>query len=81
MTSMNGSRDHGEVRCLLCGRYLADITRLEDGRLTLRRPPHGEEPARTLRRQGSALHCRKCGGRAFIEWELMPAGQAGLHAA
>ncbi len=78
---MNGPRDRGEVRCLLCGRYLADITLLEDGRLVLHRPPHGDDPARTLRLRGGALHCRKCGGRAFIEWELMPVGQAGLDAA
>jgi hypothetical protein len=78
---MNGSRDRGEVRCLLCGRYLADITLLEDGRLELHRPPHGETPDQTLCLRRGALHCRKCGGRAFIEWELMPAGQVGLDAA
>ncbi len=78
---MNGPRDHGELRCLLCGRYLADITLHGDGRVELHRPPHGEDPARTLRRQGNALHCRKCGGRAFIEWDLLPVGQTGLHAA
>lgn len=78
---MNGPWDHGEVRCLLCGRYLADAAVGEGGRVTLLPAPHGEPPARTLRLRGGALHCAKCGGRAFIERDLLPTGQTGLYAA
>ncbi|MER3420745.1 MAG: hypothetical protein C4290_09585 [Chloroflexota bacterium] len=78
---MHGAQDHGEVRCLLCGRYLADATIGEDGRVTLLPAPRGEDPTRTVRLRGGALHCTKCGGRAFIEQDLLPIGQSGLHAA
>ncbi len=64
--------DYGEVHCLLCGRYLADIEAGPAGQLRLRRPKQGERAAGTV--SGGRLHCGKCGGRAFVEWDLLFSG-------
>jgi hypothetical protein len=62
--------EHGEIHCLLCGRYLADIRTGSDGQSRLRRAPHGEHPATMVKLMGGRLHCARCGGRAFVEWDL-----------
>jgi hypothetical protein len=68
---MNDTRtEQGEIHCLLCGRYLADIRAGVDGRMRLSRAPHGEHPQDTVRLVNGRLHCARCGGRAFVEWNL-----------
>lgn len=62
--------EQGEVHCLLCGRYLADIRYGGDGSLRLLRAPHGDRLQDTIKVLGGRLHCARCGGRAFIEWDL-----------
>jgi hypothetical protein len=63
--------EHGEIHCLLCGRYLADICHGADGSLRLLRAPHGEQPQTMVKLVGGRLHCARCGGRAFVEWDLV----------
>ena len=65
----------GEVRCLLCGRCLAEVRTGEDGRLHLRRIS-GQDPRDTVRMVRGKLQCARCGGRAFVEWDLMPVARA-----
>jgi hypothetical protein len=77
---MTGTIEHGEIHCLLCGRYLADIRTTSDGHARLRRAPHGEHPAATVKLVGRRLHCARCGGRAFIEWDLTTSASASASA-
>lgn len=66
----NPKTERGEVRCLLCGRYLADINRT-GAALRLVRAPHGSSVHDSIRLTAGRLHCVRCGGRAFVEWDLM----------
>lgn len=68
--------DHGEIHCMLCGRYLADIERTSDGRMRLIAAPNGEQPATRVRVERGRLHCAVCGGRAWAEWDLLPTSAA-----
>jgi hypothetical protein len=54
--------EQGEIHCLLCGRYLADIRTTSEGQSRLRRA--------LVKLVGGRLHCARCGGRAFVEWDL-----------
>ncbi len=67
---------YGEIHCLMCGRYLADIEADANGRMKLGRARNGENPARSVWVKAGRLHCARCGGRAFVEWDLMPSGAA-----
>jgi hypothetical protein len=67
--------EYGEVHCMLCGRHLADIRSHEDGKLQLLRPRNGAVAA-TVRVAAGKLTCTNCGGRAFVEWDLLPSGRA-----
>jgi hypothetical protein len=64
--------DHrrGEVHCIACGRCIADIELRADGRLYLN-PPAGAGRDMAVRVAGGRLHCARCGGRAFVEWDLL----------
>lgn len=66
---------YGEVHCLLCGRCLAEVRTGDDGRLHLRRIP-GQDPNESVRLVRGRLQCARCGGRAFVEWDLMPVARA-----
>lgn len=57
----------GEVHCLACGRYLANVAEGSDGILHLR-PIIGECRPQVELRQGRPF-CSRCGGRAFVETE------------
>ncbi len=65
---------YGEVHCLLCGRCLAEVRTGDDGRLHLRRVA-AQDPRDTVRIVRGKLQCARCGGRAFVEWDLMPASR------
>jgi hypothetical protein len=68
---MNATRvEQGEIHCLLCGRYLADIRSGGDGSVRLSRAPHGGHPQDMVKLVSGRLHCARCGGRAFVEWDL-----------
>ena len=57
----------GELRCLNCSRYLADVV---DGGAGRRRliPPAGRETAPILVEvTPRGLRCKRCGGRALLE--------------
>jgi hypothetical protein len=69
---------YGEVHCLLCGRCLADIATGPDGRLRLRRTRSAGEPKDMVRLVRGKLHCARCGGRAFVEWDLLPTSNGTL---
>jgi hypothetical protein len=73
MTEHQG--EFGEIRCMLCGRHLADIQAHEDGRLQLMRPNAGAKSRASVRVDGGRLHCTHCGGRAFVEWDLLPSSR------
>jgi hypothetical protein len=57
----------GELRCLNCARYLADV--IGDGRGRARlAPPAGQGAATILvERTARGLRCARCGGRALFE--------------
>lgn len=57
----------GEVHCLACGRYLADVAEGSDGILHLLPIIGARRPLVDLR-QGRPF-CSRCGGRAFVEAE------------
>ncbi|MHB8578018.1 MAG: hypothetical protein ACYDCQ_22120 [Dehalococcoidia bacterium] len=59
----------GEVHCLTCGRYLADITEGEGSKLRLL-PVYGHARHQVELRQGKPF-CRHCGGRAFVEYDVV----------
>ncbi|MFN8559834.1 MAG: hypothetical protein U0531_21620 [Dehalococcoidia bacterium] len=67
----DGTVSYGEIRCLLCGRCLADVESAADGRVILRRSANTDGPRTTVRMVRGRLHCARCGGRAFVEWDLM----------
>jgi hypothetical protein len=58
----------GEVHCLSCGRYLADVAETESGLLRLR-PIIGERRPLVELRNGRPF-CGRCGGRAFVEADV-----------
>jgi hypothetical protein len=58
----------GEVRCLACGRYLADAAEVAPATLSLV-ARGGAERAEVRLRNGRPF-CRHCGGRAFVEFDL-----------
>jgi hypothetical protein len=58
----------GEVRCLACGRYLADAA--DVGSATLRLMPVGGAARPAVRLLGGKPFCLHCGGRAFVEFDL-----------
>lgn len=61
----------GEVQCLNCGRTLARVTRnLIDGKVTIRPFRAGDEIA-VERQPGHGLRCKRCGGRAFLDFDAM----------
>lgn len=62
---------HGELRCLLCGRCLANIERDAAHQLHLRQATGSAHPRVTVKVLRGKLHCARCGGRAFVEWDLM----------
>lgn len=62
--------EYGEVRCLLCGRYLCDISS-EDGRMRLLDRKHAGGGRENLKLVRGKLHCARCSGRAFVEWDLL----------
>lgn len=66
--------EHGEIHCLLCGRYLADIA-ANGSHMRLIRPRNGPTGPIRIRLQNGRLYCTHCGGRAFVEWDLLPSGQ------
>lgn len=68
--------DHGEIHCLLCGRYLADIERTDKGLMRLIPAPNCAKPASRVRVERGRLHCAICGGRAWVEWDLLPTSAA-----
>ncbi|HEY7293935.1 MAG TPA: hypothetical protein VH916_02795 [Dehalococcoidia bacterium] len=60
---------HGEVECLNCGRTLGRASRrLADGKVTIRPVRAGEEIG-VERQSGRGLRCKRCGGRAFLEFD------------
>ena len=65
--------ERGELHCLLCGRYLADVEAHADGKVHLRRPPQVRDLNDVVRIVDGKLHCTHCGGRAFVEWDLLGA--------
>lgn len=67
----------GEVHCLLCGRCLAEIESDPDGVLHLRRFAGADRAQAMVRVVHGKLHCGRCGGRAFVEWDLVPTGSVG----
>jgi len=61
----------GEVQCLNCGRTLGRATRnLIDGKVTIRPFRAGEEIG-VERQPGRGLRCKRCGGRAFLDFDAM----------
>jgi hypothetical protein len=64
---MSASAITGEVHCLACGRYLANVAEGTNGILHLR-PINGERRPLVALRQGRPF-CSRCGGRAFVETE------------
>ena len=58
----------GEVHCLTCGRYLADVTEGTGARLRLL-PVNGRSHHDVLLKQGKPF-CKHCGGRAFVEYDV-----------
>lgn len=57
----------GEVYCLACGRYLADVGEHPDRSLRLVPTPGSTRPHAILR--SGRPYCRHCGGRAVVEYE------------
>ncbi len=78
MTTMIGTKAgedvvRGEVQCLNCGRTLGRASRrLADGKITIRPARAGEEIA-VERQPGRSLRCKRCGGRAFLEFDTLTA--------
>ncbi len=67
------SNQQGEVRCMLCGRYVADIEVRDGGRLHLSSPRNSQDDRITVRVVAGKLHCGRCGGRAWVEWDMLGA--------
>jgi hypothetical protein len=59
----------GEVHCLACGRYLADATSTDSEPLRL--TPIGGRGRVPVRVQKGHAFCLYCGGRAFLENEIV----------
>ncbi|HLZ70793.1 MAG TPA: hypothetical protein VKV26_12905 [Dehalococcoidia bacterium] len=74
MTTMSAARSgeavvRGEVQCLNCGRTLGRATRnVGDGKITIRPFRSGQEIG-VERQAGRGLRCKRCGGRAFLEFD------------
>ena len=60
-----------ELRCLSCGRHLADLVRLPAGRSVLDHPAGLPERPLLVRVEGGRPHCAHCGGRAWVERPLL----------
>jgi ribosomal protein S27E len=58
-----------EVHCLACGRYLADATSIDNQPLRL--TPIGGKGRVPVRVEKGMAFCRYCGGRAFVENEIV----------
>jgi len=59
----------GEVHCLTCGRYLADITEGKGSKLRLL--PITGQTRHGVTLKGGKPFCRHCGGRAFVEYDVV----------
>lgn len=60
---------HGDVQCLNCGRTLGKAVRRLSTRATTIRPARAGEEILVERGIGRGLRCKRCGGRAFIEFD------------
>ncbi len=58
-------RERADVTCLLCGRNLGQIERV-DKTIRLIDAPETPNAAALVRRRGVGLACGRCGGRAFV---------------
>jgi hypothetical protein len=57
----------GELRCLNCGRHLADIVVAASGRTRIEHPAGQETRPILLAADREGLRCGRCGGRAMME--------------
>jgi ribosomal protein L37E len=59
----------GDVQCLNCGRLLGAAFRSSTSGATTIRPIVRGEALGVERLPGRGLRCKRCGGRAFIEFD------------
>jgi DNA-directed RNA polymerase subunit RPC12/RpoP len=57
------------VRCLNCGRVLAEVTQDDETGLFRLCPTHNQSPVQVIVGGRRLLTCKHCGGRAFVEME------------
>jgi len=67
---------HGDVQCLNCGRTLGKAVRKLSSGATTIRPVRAGEEIMVERGVGRGLRCKRCGGRAFIEFDERSASVA-----